>query len=405
MSKYYAKSNNETSRELFMKRRMYRSEPQLQRRPVVNFSDGGEKFLYGRVSPRMLPMELTSKQSLGTIASDHCADAKTPQQAIHFVADAFNEMSTFFAQKVLAQNINIDDPYLSTLQAYKSFKPPTKLYADYSKVFHNATVTTLKKGQTPITNFPQFMDRMLQALEKGGPTFPFTKPAYIKSKICPIYCSGLAIEIADLKYDNDEDKKKFIESPNWEFFVEACNQYGFMIDLNIPWRIVADIDSAGMQQYSSRRGYSTTGAILGLYKNTQINYIPLFIANLYRLYEAVKRPQFDVTVCSTGEPLLKVQPPQSYNGIPGVIEEFKLEYFLNYYFRIRFAEEESQFTEAEQQRLIAETLQLYHQGNPVRAVNIFEQILNKTFDYAGSLSYIIERRKKADDDDLSIYRR
>jgi len=384
---------------------MYRSEPQLQRRPVVNFSDGGEKFLYGRVSPRMLPMELTSKQSLGTIASDHCADAKTPQQAIHFVADAFNEMSTFFAQKVLAQNINIDDPYLSTLQAYKSFKSPTKLYADYSKVFHNATVTTLKKGQTPITNFPQFMDRMLQALEKGGPTFPFTKPAYIKSKICPIYCSGLAIEIADLKYDNDEDKKKFIESPNWEFFVEACNQYGFMIDLNIPWRIVADIDSVGMQQYSSRRGYSTTGAILGLYKNTQINYIPLFIANLYRLYEAVKRPQFDVTVCSTGEPLLKVQPPQSYNGIPGVIEEFKLEYFLNYYFRIRFAEEESQFTEAEQQRLIAETLQLYHQGNPVRAVNIFEQILNKTFDYAGSLSYIIERRKKADDDDLSIYRR
>ena len=32
---------------------------------------------------------------------------------------------------------------------------------------------------------------------------PFTYPSFIKSRFCDIMCTGLAIEIADLRYPND----------------------------------------------------------------------------------------------------------------------------------------------------------------------------------------------------------
>jgi hypothetical protein len=216
-------------------------------------------------------------------------------------------------------------------------------------------------------------------------------------------CSGLVIEIADLDYGDDLAKKRFIESPNWELFVEACNQYGFMIDLNVPWRLVADIDSIGMQAFSGLRRFSTTGAILGLYKNIHRDYMPLFVESVYEIYKKIKRPTYTVRSCNDGAPNMEVTYPAEYT-LMGLMKEFKLEFFLNYYFQIRFAEEESQFTAAQKERIISETLDLYRHGPPEKAINIFEQILNKTFDYSGSLSYIIERKKQVEDDDLSAYR-
>ena len=67
--------------------------------------------------------------------------------------------------------------------------------------------------------------------------------------------------------------------------------------------------------------------------------------------------------------------------------------------QIRFAEEESEFSENERQAIVDSCLDLskgsykyddlYIQG----ALNAFERILNKTFDYNGSLSYISKRVK------------
>ncbi len=77
-------------------------------------------------------------------------------------------------------------------------------------------------------------------------------PAYTKSKLNSLTNSGLALEIADAPYDNDDQKiNDFVNSKNWEFYVNACNSYGFMIDINAPWRLIADLDSEAMMGYAS----------------------------------------------------------------------------------------------------------------------------------------------------------
>jgi hypothetical protein len=56
-------------------------------------------------------------------------------------------------------------------------------------------------------------------------------------------------------------------------------------------------------------------------------------------------------------------------------------------------EEESQFTANEQFQLIDDCLEI-GRLNMAKGVNIFERILNKTFDYTGSLDYIIRRLRE-----------
>ena len=58
-------------------------------------------------------------------------------------------------------------------------------------------------------------------------------------------------------------------------------------------------------------------------------------------------------------------------------------------FKIRFLEEESQFTENQMDIMVDDCIEIYLQAGLRKSLSVFERILNKTFDYNGSLSYII----------------
>ena len=61
--------------------------------------------------------------------------------------------------------------------------------------------------------------------------------------------------------------------------------------------------------------------------------------------------------------------------------------FLELYFKIRFIEEESKFTPYAKQKLVDDCLEIYYSKDMSAAMDGFEEILNKPFDYRGSLTY------------------
>jgi len=81
--------------------------------------------------------------------------------------------------------------------------------------------------------------------------------------------------------------------------------------------------------------------------------------------------------------------PKSYSK-EAFFEKYSDLYFLNLYCKIRFFEEESQFSESEQNYIIDDCIELA-QHDLTKALDSFENILNKPFDYRGSLGYISSR--------------
>ena len=119
-------------------------------------------------------------------------------------------------------------------------------------------------------------------LENAIDRQPFTYTGFIKSRNCTVMNTGLAIEIADLEYTNDVEKiANFRQSMNWEYFVNTCDTYGFMVDYNVPWRIVADIGSDAMLEAARQRGFSNVESILTqAYGKASIRNLRFFSARL-----------------------------------------------------------------------------------------------------------------------------
>jgi len=417
MSKFFRKNNLERTMSLYYKRIMYdsllrRSEP----RHVINFNDA-EKFLYGRVDTYYVPMVIKNQSLLRQLPTN-ASNAASRLSVFNFVEEAFRQLRSRFKMATLNGQVDPNDPIFGSLTPTKAYESPHVRYKKHIKVYSQQIAKQLIDRNIKILNFSQFIDEMIPIILKKEilAKFPFTKTAYIKSRLCPISCTGLAIEIADFDHSNDEQKyEKFIQNPNWRFYVNACNQFGFMIDRNAPWRIIADIDSAGMKAVASHYvgadapSLNTKALMSAYYRNPYVEYFEdQFVEILLNIYNKARKSFYLEPKECNGNTVTQREDSIVYS-VEDLQSEFSEEYFLKLYFTIRIAEEEIPLSENEANMLIYDVMKLYKGPQSyVRPLRVFERIINKTFDYDGSLSYttnalsLLEEIKRADEAQLQV---
>lgn len=211
---------------------------------------------------------------------------------------------------------------------------------------------------------------------------------FIKSRQCPMSVSGLTINISDLNFVDDSEKvKMFYDSANWEFYVNAASSYGFMIDRNNPSVLVADIGSAEMLKFAERYKLLTTDTVLkSAYVPAHANCLLQLREVLFKIYNKYKVKRYSTYVnISPNKSRSVTVTPRNYS-----YKQFENEYndsqMLNLYCQFRFLEEESEYTDGQKFRIADDTIEL-SKNNLNDALAAFELIINKTFDYRGSLSY------------------
>ena len=184
-------------------------------------------------------------------------------KVMSFVGEAFFGLSRHFRKSIQIGAIRDSDPYLSNLVAYTGYQDPKRAYQRYLTALTSAMSTYKKNKGFKITNFEQFITFLKDFSMSVEGTYPVTKTGFIKSRLNPIVGNGLTIEVSDLSYTNDDQKiNEFVNSSNFGYFLNACDSYGFMVDISAPWRLVADLDSVAMQGYAARYGYTSTDAVI-----------------------------------------------------------------------------------------------------------------------------------------------
>jgi hypothetical protein len=313
--------------------------------------------------------------------------------ALNFVVDAFHDLAQQFQKAAFLGKIDTQDEFLSTLKVYKSYQNPKKLYDPYRLTYFDIITKLFRKNKIRVRNYEEFLKHLMSILSKTAKKNPLTKTAFIKSRRCPVNCSGLVVEIANADFSNDFEKiASFYNSNNWEFYAQACADYGFMIDGGAPWRLIADIGSAPirstMVDYAEKYNYNSTDEIIdNSYKLVHIEYYNNFKNNLLSLYNAIKLNRFYVTEQCGAKTIRKKVVPASYSRSV-FFAKYSEQHFLKTYFEIRFIEEESQFTDSKKELMIDDCIELYKANGLTNCLNSFERILNKPFDYNGSLGYI-----------------
>ncbi len=387
MSIFFKEDNSESAKELFDKKSFYNTVTDTDHPNLVDF-EFAEKALYGRVDRLYRPINLKDYfLELKRLPSD--GDTSSIKYALNFVVDAFEQLRRVFAKKAFRGEIATDDKFLSQLTVGLAYQNPVKLYNQHISSYSNAFEGILRNNNIHFLTFDEFVRKLFPFLKKSLRKRPFTYPAFTKSTYCPIHCTGFVIDISDNECDNDLEKiELFYKSPNWRFYLESCNNFGFMVDKNNPWRLVADIGSAEMLARAERYGIRDTDEILNIaFQLSHRKYIENFKVILFDMYNRFKKNR--ITKLSTIKPdgeRIVTEVPTRYS-LASLIEQYGESYFLKLYCMIRFEEEESHFSESEKFRIIDNLIEL-SKVNLTLAYDNFETILGRTFDYRGSLSYI-----------------
>jgi len=178
--------------------------------------------------------------------------------AINFVVDAYTDMANFVS--------NATNAFRTSMTSIIDIENPKKAYQDiigeYNTYFNeNIDVDFInnfltKKDQNNIFSFLDYSNKFYQYCLINS-TFPFTLAGYLSSVKCSSRVSGLIIEFSDEVYDNDTPKwNDFLSSDYFTDYVKIAASYGFYVNRNIPWAIVANLNSKQLKKYMAPYGIS-----------------------------------------------------------------------------------------------------------------------------------------------------
>jgi hypothetical protein len=228
----------------------------LQRNDI--FGNLTEKnSLYGLVDTNMdvvAPLSLFMKE---VPSSDN--DKK---YVLDFVADAFNEMNSYlksaaafgkFSKTSVFYDLKVSRAHDQEMKILGKSKEMW-IYSFKEYLLNDLEeASTIKDAKTFNISFLKYIRNRL----KVGKTI--TKTATILSSNFSSFLSGLILDIAKDKADNDTIKfDKYLSDKEFTTFCDACKRFGFLIDANQPWRLIADLSSPAMLgRQGNHIGYMT----------------------------------------------------------------------------------------------------------------------------------------------------
>lgn len=387
MTEIYAESNKERTADLFDKRLRYRIRARRANYNGNNLIDFtiGEKKLYGKVDMWHSPIYLKYESNLKPIVSNN---SEQPLRAFSFVADLFNQMVSEFNRCAAKGQISKDDPYLSDIKAFKAFESPVAGFDEYKQILFEKMKSRFLISDIMVEDFPHFLQEFMKIAPIAMKTVPFTRSGYMKSDLNSIMSSGLAIEIADLDYSDDAEKVEvLLKSKNWQFFVNACNKHGFIIDRNIPWRIICDVKAPEIEIVRNQYYLSSIELFSRGFTACSIDGLTFLPRQLLELYNQVKRKRFKKEVICGKKTIQKVIRPPNYS-VANIVNMYGLDHWAKIYMKLRLYEEKPDMDDHQRRALIRDTMQYLRLKDDYSVLETyFERFINKPFDKRYSATY------------------
>ena len=415
-------SNDLGSRQMLRERSIYRSYvlsllnkvqgPVLETRQIKDFAQD-ERLLIGRVDARYNPV-YPSDNFMKPIYGGGASGNTQLVYALDFVADAFEAMKEKFDKDFRANKINPDAPVLSQLNVKLGYSSPLQQYDFYLSDLISDFLSFVKKRNriNKIRDFGTFLPVFMNYVKLRTRTAPITRSMYLLTKFVHPRASGLVLELWDGAYAKDRDKVDlFYRQQSFEYFKNLAHQYGFMIDKNIPWRLVADLNSPRLRPFIENNygvGANAGTILFTVFNKTYVDDIPIMVQLMVDMYNAVAnfRPRSTIkepvatgteysgrtifNSCGTSRVI-----ERTTTTVAEVEEKYGNDTWLPTYTRIRNLETSLNYEENVLSQIIKNAIDLSKSVDNASALNYIVSKFDNVEHFEGSLFYDITRIKLA----------
>ena len=246
-------NNYQSARNLFTNRRSYQLEFASRVPEYIDFNN--KRYFYGRVNDNFDPI-LVRGEKLKPISQEGPSAV-----ALDFVVDAFEDMRRYF-QKALAltRGTTYDGTIIDGMIVQRGWVSANNLYTQHmvntQRVFITAYLQDTYQSQY-VLNADDYVNTFFRFYERLGTPYPLTKSNFTLSGYVSPNSSGLCLEIDSAEHSSDQYKvAKYYKSPAFDEYKKIARRFGFLIDKNAPWRLVANLASPIMINYMKRYGVS-----------------------------------------------------------------------------------------------------------------------------------------------------
>jgi len=279
-----------------------------------------------------------------------------------FVHDAFEAMTTYYN---IAKNNNIINATPATLvnlnirKGYQSIKNTHESYMQtYFEAFNSFMISRglIEK----MTNFKSFMVHFEDFLHQTAQEAPLTRTGFTRSLYSNVLNGGLAIELENISKSNESSKvQDFYENPNFDSFSKIAIHFGFVIDRDVPWRLIANVSSPRMKLFMEQYKLSRDNLFEEQYVRTSLLDMSLLIKHATTFYNTYvsRQPRsinpeivFDEK-CNKTRVKIRTSERGSIDGI-NAINQYGAKNWIKLYFKLRLAEEKISMTEAKTNSLL-----------------------------------------------------
>ena len=193
--------------------------------------------------------------------------------AIDFVADAFEDFRQNFLFINKEDTTGTPFQFLTPHESYQNVMNTRERSMQILYTTFTNSYLSLNKRYEKVVSFKSFLTLFKQFMSDFSTNIPITLTNYLLSSFASPLSSGIMIEIAEASYADDQVKcETFFQDPSFPCYSQAAAKYGFRIDKNVPWRLIADLKSPCMQKYMSQ------------YKTQSINSEPVSFGSFFTTY-------------------------------------------------------------------------------------------------------------------------
>ena len=190
--------------------------------------------------------------------------------AMLFIKKAFQDMKSYASDFQVLNRFTGDYSKFKELNPASAYVNLNSIYLSYiNQVFKIFVSNYVQQLPTQINNFDDFISKIVGFLDIMTLSSPMTRAGFVTSPLCDPKVSGLVLSLeTDINHANEYEKYvNYYQNQNIEVIFDLTKRFGFVIDRNAPWRLIADLNSPVMKKYMNsfnitdradlfKRGYS-----------------------------------------------------------------------------------------------------------------------------------------------------
>jgi hypothetical protein len=220
-----------------------------------------DKPLYGKIDLEGNAVYNLPESTLKQLSSD--GDVLF---AIDFVAHAFEDMKKYFTDAVAKKQMGNSIGPIEGLNPKRAWVSPLSAYEEHMVKMKDFFISNyLMANKKHILNIHDALKQYKKFISTHARDFPMTFSNFLLSDMCPLQSTGLIIELEEFKHGDDVVNLAVLDSSAFNKYASIVNRYGFFINKNAPYALVANLGSSSMKSYMKHYEIRTTGQYFNEY--------------------------------------------------------------------------------------------------------------------------------------------